>query len=242
MSFRHPVSIFFLREGPNSPSHLGGNQHLATHVAALLSARLLVLHPASGSWAKCHWDVLKAKGGLGTIMIPASSLNVDASGAVLNEHLGELHSGGDASMASVCICDDGIQVVLIAIRVGSKKNCTEFIYSKPSVSHTNVSLARARSTTENAIARQLFQLGHPSINHWSLGALVWIHATSLLVLLAIVEELGSEELIHLIRRLAGILMPQEAMNHDYVSPIMTCPCEASYGAFSLSRSFPRSAV
>lgn len=148
MSFRHPVSIFFLREGPNSPSHLGGNQHLATHVAALLSARLLVLHPASGSWAKCHWDVLKAKGGLGTIMIPASSLNVDASGAVLNEHLGELHSGGDASMASVCICDDGIQVVLIAIRVGSKKNCTEFIYSKPSVSHTNVSLARARSTTE----------------------------------------------------------------------------------------------
>lgn len=140
MSFRHPVSIVCLREGPNRypncPSHLSGNQHLATHVAALLSARLLVLHPASGSWAKCHWDVLKAKGGLGT-MIPASSLNVDASGAVLNEHLGELHSGGDASMASVCICDDGIQVVLIAIRVGSKKNCTELMYSKPSVSHTN---------------------------------------------------------------------------------------------------------
>ena len=77
----------------------------------------------------------------------AQILNVDASGAVLNEHLGELHSGGDASMASVCICDDGIQVVLIAIRVGSKKNCTEFMHSKPSVSHTNVSLARARSTT-----------------------------------------------------------------------------------------------
>jgi hypothetical protein len=69
---------------------------------------------------------------------------------------------------------------------------------------------------QNAIARQLCQLCHPSINHWSLGALVWLHATSLLVLLAIVEELGSEELIHLIRRLAGILMPQEAMNHDYV--------------------------
>lgn len=95
---------------------------------------------------------------------------------------------------------------------------------------------------QNAIARQLCQLCHPSINHWSLGALVWLHATSLLILLAIVEELGSEELIHLIRRLAGILMPQEAMNHDYVSPIMTCPCEASYGAFSLSRSFQRSAV
>ena len=72
--------------------------------------------------------------GLGPKMIPTSSLNMDASGAVLNEHLGQLHSGSDASMASVRICDDGIQVVLIATRVRSKRNCKEFIYSKQSLS------------------------------------------------------------------------------------------------------------
>jgi len=38
----------------------------------------------------------------------------------------------------------------------------------------------------------------PSFHHWSLGALVWLHATSLLILLAIVEELSTEELIDLV--------------------------------------------
>ena len=159
----------------------------------------------------------------------AQILNVDASGAVLNEHLGELHGGGDASMASVCIRDDGIQVVLMAIRIGSNKNCTEFIYISfilNSPLHTQMYHSdELEAQQQNAIVQQIRQLCHPSINHWSLGALVWLHATSLLQLLAIVEELGSEELIHLMRRLAGILMPQEAMNHDCVctgGERMTC--------------------
>ena len=41
-----------------------------------------------------------------------SLLNVDASGAVLNEHLRKLHGGGDAAMAGVRIRDDGVHVVL----------------------------------------------------------------------------------------------------------------------------------
>ena len=42
----------------------------------------------------------------------AQDLDVDAGRAVLDEHLGKLHGGGDAAMAGVSIGDDGIQVVL----------------------------------------------------------------------------------------------------------------------------------
>ena len=39
-------------------------------------------------------------------------LDVDASGPVLNEHLGELHGGGDATVSGVSVGNDRIQVVL----------------------------------------------------------------------------------------------------------------------------------
>mmetsp|Transcript_33377 Transcript_33377/g.71895 ORF Transcript_33377/g.71895 Transcript_33377/m.71895 type:complete len:438 (-) Transcript_33377:409-1722(-) len=94
---------------------LGRDQDLATHVSALLGARLLIL-------------------------------DVNSRSAVLNEHLRQLHGGSDATMSSVSIRNDGVQIVH-----GSR-----------------------------------------------LGAVLRRHTAALLVLLAVVEELRAEELIHLV--------------------------------------------
>mmetsp|Transcript_44348 Transcript_44348/g.105605 ORF Transcript_44348/g.105605 Transcript_44348/m.105605 type:complete len:297 (+) Transcript_44348:885-1775(+) len=73
-------------------------------------------------------------------------LDVDPSSASLNEHLGQLHGGGKATVPRVCIRDDGVQVVH-AGRLGTVRRA---------------------------------------------------HAPALLVLLSVVEELGTEELVHLV--------------------------------------------
>merc|ERR1719253_1420669 len=37
--------------------------------------------------------------------------NVDASSAILDEHLAQLHCCSDTTMASVCISNDGVQII-----------------------------------------------------------------------------------------------------------------------------------
>ena len=37
---------------------------------------------------------------------------MDASSTILDEHLSQLHGGSDSSMASVSICNNGVEVVL----------------------------------------------------------------------------------------------------------------------------------
>mmetsp|Transcript_40457 Transcript_40457/g.104674 ORF Transcript_40457/g.104674 Transcript_40457/m.104674 type:complete len:452 (-) Transcript_40457:157-1512(-) len=81
-------------------------------------------------------------------------LDVDAAGAVLDEHLRELHGGGDAAVAGVRVGDDRIEVV----------------------------------------------------HDGGLGPVLRGQAAALLVLLAVVEELGAEELVHLVgHRVVGVV-------------------------------------
>eukprot|EP00438_Fugacium_kawagutii_P001066 Skav236089 [mRNA] locus=scaffold1166:84223:86595:- [translate_table: standard] len=117
-------------------SHLAGSCPFAFKALATASGK--VMHPARSSQSlSVPFLMASYKGSTLPPMWP-HFLVPGFWSSVLNEHLGQLHGGSDASMSGVCVCDDGIQVVL--------------------------------------------------------GALVRLHTTSLLVLLAIMEQLGTEEL------------------------------------------------
>lgn len=132
----------------NVGGNQGGSLRVGTGDDQVLDAHNVVLQTDSDETVDVLRDGDEHLAGHVTALLGTRCLvfNVDTGGTLLNEKLGELHNGGQTTVTSVCVGDNGAEVVDV----------------------------------------------------WGLGALSLGHADTGLALLAVVEQLGHEEVLDLV--------------------------------------------
>ncbi len=118
-----------------------------------------------------------------------------------------LHGCGDATMASVSIGNDGVPQHCDPSSCDLNKAVTTTTSgyqnseaSKKKLKDRPLHHKSLKNPSLSTASLQLFHPEHQVVHDWRLGTFLWRHATALLVLLAIMKELCTEELIHLVKK------------------------------------------